>query len=316
VFDQDNEEIPDEPVTFTATGGPITPEGVYTGEDVGEQTITVKVTSTPSITDTSIVTVDPVTAVPTSVVMIPETARITQGDSVTFTVTVFDQDNEEMPDEPVTFTATGGPITPEGVYTGEDVGEQTITVKVTSTPSITDTSIVTVDPVTAVPTSVVMIPETARITQGDSVTFTVTVFDQDNEEIPDEPVTFTATGGPITPEGVYTGEDVGEQTVTVKVTSNPAIADTSAVTVKAEGDVNGDGTVDILDVRLCLHLMYGCVCRLHLESSMGLQNSESRLTWTATAMLISPMHRSLPSTSSGFVPRFQGVISRGQLQKR
>ena len=85
------------------------------------------------------------TSVPTFVVMIPETVTITPGDSVTFTVTTWDQNHQEMPDEPVTFTSTGGTITPEGVYTGEEIGEQTVTVKVTSNPSITDTSIVTVE---------------------------------------------------------------------------------------------------------------------------------------------------------------------------
>jgi hypothetical protein len=99
--------------------------------------------------------------------MFPGICTIPKGALIKFAAIVFDQNDKEMPDEPVTYTATGGPITPEGVYTGEEVGEQTVTVKVTSNPSITDTSIVTVvDPGASVPTIMGLFPERITVSKG------------------------------------------------------------------------------------------------------------------------------------------------------
>jgi hypothetical protein len=106
---------------------------------------------------------------PFSILMLPEDVRITEGDSVCFTVDMFDEDGEEIPDDPVTFTATGGPITPEGVYTGEDVGEQTVTVQATRRPNVTDISTVTVLPVPQCSVEGKVMPPKAK-TDGCTVT--------------------------------------------------------------------------------------------------------------------------------------------------
>jgi hypothetical protein len=196
------------PVTWTATGGTITPAGVYTaGQTAGS--FQVKATSTADATKSATAAVT-ITAPPVTVTVSPQSATLAPGGTQTFTANV-----------PVTWTATGGTITPAGVYTaGQTAGS--FQVKATSTADATKSAMAAVT-ITAPPITVTVSPQSATLAPGGTQTFTANV-----------PVTWTATGGTITSAGMYTaGQTAGSFQVKATSTADSTKSATAAVTITA-----------------------------------------------------------------------------------
>jgi hypothetical protein len=134
---------------------------------------------------------------------------------------------------PVTFSATGGTITPGGLYTaGSTVGSfRVIAAHLGGT--LADTSPVTVTAV-APPTltKLVLSPDTVTLAPAGAQQFSVAGTWSDGSTAPPR-VTYSATGGMISPTGLYiAGSTAGSYRV-IAVQQSGTLADTSTVTITA-----------------------------------------------------------------------------------
>jgi hypothetical protein len=128
-----------------------------------------------------------------------------------------------------TYTA---PATP-GVYT----------VTATSNESPTATASATVNVYNPASVAVSVVPTTKTLVTGGSFTFTASV-----TNAPSTAVSWSASGGSITPGGVYTAPaTAGTYTITATSVWSASATGTATVTVKSL-DLNGDNTVDLRDL--------------------------------------------------------------------
>ena len=158
-----------------------------------------------------------------SLSLTPSTSTVAAGGTVQFSATVSGTSNTA-----VTWSVTGGSISPAGLYTAPSAAG-TYTVKTTSaadsTKSATASVTVTAAPVVAVSIS----PGTATVKTGTTQQFAATVTGNSNTA-----VTWSATGGTISAAGMYTAPgSAGTYTVKATSTADTTKAASATVTVTA-----------------------------------------------------------------------------------
>ena len=216
-------------VTWTATGGTITPSGQYTaGPAAGSFEVTASQVGG-SLTKSAPVTVVASTSPIASISVSPNSATVAAGGTVQFSVLATRQDGTTLvPD--VTWTATGGAITAGGLYRA---GSTPGTFNVTATQqggTLAGTAAVTVS--AAVLEAVVLTPASATLTTGATQQFSVSGRWSDGSTRAPA-VTYSATGGTITAGGLYTaGSTAGTFTVTA-TQQGGTLAATATVTISA-----------------------------------------------------------------------------------
>jgi len=221
----------------------------------GNQTITAKDTSTPSITGTSNTIV--VASAPATHFTISAPASATSGSAFSFTVTALDQfnntaasysgtvhftSNDGLASLPADTTLTNGAGTFSATL--RTAGGRTITATDTGTPSITGTS--NTITVTSPPATHFTISAPASATAGTVFSFTVTALDASNNVATGYlgTVHFTSTDGFVSlpadttltnGAGTFSAtlKTAGNQTITAKDTSTPSITGTSNTIVVA-----------------------------------------------------------------------------------
>jgi hypothetical protein len=135
----------------------------------------------------------------------------------------------------VNWTATGGTITNAGVYTaGNTPGNFTVTAASVADPTKVGTASVTLPPAI----SVTLSPPSPTLQLGATQQFTATVTGTSNTA-----VTWTATGGTITPAGLYTtGQQPGSFAVTAKSIADSSKSATVAVQIGSVPNVPPAGS--------------------------------------------------------------------------
>jgi len=209
VYDSDGNIISDAAVTWTASNGTITSDGLFTPWSAGEVTITASVDG---LTVTVTVVVTP--GAPASLEITPADATITADDTQQFTARVYDAKGNEITDLAVVWTASNGTITADGLFTPWSAGE----IQITATAGdISSTVTITVAP--GAPARVVVSPSEVDMTVGDTQQFTARVYDAKGNEITDATVTWTTddSAGEITSDGFYTAGSAGNWTITATV---------------------------------------------------------------------------------------------------
>jgi len=175
------------------------------------------------------------------------TATINPSTATSFTATVTNYATDNKVDW--TVSAGGGTVSPTQTASGAATtytapatpGVYTVTAASHEAPAATATATVTVYNPAAVVVSVV--PATATLTTGGTLTFAATV-----ANAPGQGVTWSASGGAITAGGVYTAPATpGTYTVTATSGWPGTTAGTATVTVKSL-DLNGDGVADLRDL--------------------------------------------------------------------
>ena len=211
-------------VTYTATGGSITPDGQYTA---GRTAGTFQVIATQqggTLADTSSISI--VAPTLTQVVLMPPTAALVVGSTQQF-ATYGRMSNGDSVAVGVTYAATGGTITPGGLYTAGQVAGAFSIIATLQGGALADTAIVTITPTLQ---QVVLVPATATVPAGATQQFAVYGRISNGDSVPVS-VTYTATGGTITPSGLYTaGQTAGSYQV-IATLQGGILADTSTVTV-------------------------------------------------------------------------------------
>jgi hypothetical protein len=214
-------------VDYSATGGSITAAGLYTA---GSTSGTYAVTATQqggSLSVTSPLTISSSGPTLTQLVMNPSTVSVFPGSTQLFSVSASWSDgSSSLP--PLSFSATGGTISGAGVYTAGTVPGTYRAIVKHQGGTKEDTSAVSIPALTTLTLS----PKPASVATGAAVLFGVTGSWSNGATAPPA-VTYTATGGTISPAGLYTaGSTAGTYRVIARHTYG-SLADTSAVTVTA-----------------------------------------------------------------------------------
>lgn len=202
-------------VSWTATGGVISATGLFTAPSTpGPVTVTATPVADPTKSASATVTVTE----PVVVTVSPASATLVPGATATFTATVTGTSNTA-----VTWTASGGSITPGGVFTAPmTAGNYTVTATSDADPNASATVMITVAPVT-----VTLAPLTASLIPNGTQQFTATVTGN-----PNTAVTWTATGGTIDANGLYTaGTSTGVFSVTATSHADPTQSALATVTI-------------------------------------------------------------------------------------
>ncbi|MHB1329216.1 MAG: autotransporter outer membrane beta-barrel domain-containing protein, partial [Gemmatimonadales bacterium] len=213
-------------VTWTATGGTITSSGRYTaGATAGTYRVVVRQQSG-SLADTASVTVSTAPATLTDLRIEPRNITLQTGLSEQFAASAT-WSNGASTVPPISWSATGGTITSQGRYTAPSTpGSYRVIARHTSG-SLADTTQVTVSAPTV--TRVSLSPGTATLAQGATQQFQTSATWSDGASR-SVAVTYTATGGTITVNGLYTaGRSAG--TFLVVATCACGRADTSSVII-------------------------------------------------------------------------------------
>lgn len=216
-------------VTWSATGGSIDVAGRYTaGPNPGSFQV-IATSQTDPVADTAIVTINAVAPVVQDLVLSPDTVSLRPGEGTVFRAFATYSDGTFAPALAV-FSASSGTINSSGVYTATQVPGTYRVVALNQASGQADTSEVTV-----VSSSLVYVsinPASAALTTGSQQAFTTqgTFSDSSRSAVA---VQYTATGGTITPGGLFTaGSTPGTYTV-VATTPSGLFADTAGVTVNA-----------------------------------------------------------------------------------
>ena len=209
-------------VTWSATGGTISANGMYTAPSTAG-TYSVRATSVADSTKSAAATVT-VTAPPPAVAVSvsPTTASLQTGATQQFAASVTGTTNTA-----VTWTATSGTISASGLYTAPGTAG-TDTVKATSVADSSKSATATVT-VTAAPPAVAVTvsPTSASLQTGATKQFTASVTGSTNTA-----VTWSATGGTISTNGLYTAPAAaGNYTVRATSVADTTKSASAAVTV-------------------------------------------------------------------------------------
>ncbi len=201
-------------VTWTATGGTITGGGVFTPSGTGTgsckanstQTGYTTVSGSANITVTA--TAPPVTV--TGITVIATPSSISTGQTATCVATVA---GTGAYSSAVTWTATGGTITPGGVFTpsGTGTGSCIANSAQTGFTSVSGTAPIAITSATFTVTSITVAATPASITTAQTSMCAATVSGTGTYS---SAVTWTATGGTITAGGMFTPSGAGTGTCT------------------------------------------------------------------------------------------------------
>ncbi len=187
-------------VTWTATGGTITNGGLYTGGGSGGTYWVIATHQGGTLADTSLVTITPTAPVLTSLGVSPAAVVLAQGASQQFNAFgVWSDGSTGTP--AITWSATGGTVTSAGRYTaGSTPGTFRV---IGSAGGKADTSTVTISAPAATLASLSVWPKPTTVQTASPRQFSATAL-WSNGDTTVPPLSWTATGGTITNNGLYT----------------------------------------------------------------------------------------------------------------
>ncbi len=213
-------------VEFSATGGTITGNGLYTaGTTTGLFSVIAR-DSASGLADTSSVGIGVPVPTLTSIVLSPASATLDVAEQITFRATGNMSDGSSTTVN-VTYSATGGTVTAAGRYTaGTTPG--TYSVFATHQSGLADTAGVVIQ---SPPTlqAIVVTPSSASVAAGATRQFSASGTMSDGSTTPVS-VTWTATGGSINGSGLYTAGST-QGSYQVIATHGSGLSDAATVTV-------------------------------------------------------------------------------------
>lgn len=233
-------------VEWTATGGSIGSDGVFTSATTGEFRVIGRRKNPADLpaADTALVTIVPPQSSLARINVTPGSTTLQPGAQQSFTVSGTRTDGSTVPVGAV-WSATGGTIDAGGTFTaGTTAGTYRVIAKAASA-NVADTVAVTIAAgAAATLQSIALSPATVTLAAGESRSFTVQGHMSNGSTATISTATFSATGGTIDGSGKYTaGSTAGTYQVTAHAT-NPAGADLSAtasvsISAPAQPSVSG-----------------------------------------------------------------------------
>jgi parallel beta-helix repeat protein len=216
------------PLAWSATGGTVDGSGKYRAWTTPGK-FHVIATASNGMADTAVVTITLTAPVLAQILLSPANVSLSAGGSQQFFVEGKTADSVSVGVSPV-YTATGGTISPLGAYTaGSTPGIFQVIASDTGS-GMADTAFVTIAPSAPTLQAVVLTPASVALQSGASQQFGVNGELSDGSRAP-VAVTYDATGGSITPNGLYTaGSSSGNYRVIATVAGG-TLADTSAINI-------------------------------------------------------------------------------------
>ncbi len=265
-------------VTWSATGGSITPSGSYTAPSVAGTSLVIALQQGGTLADTAQVTVSVPPPTLTGVLLTPGSTSLEFGQTQQFTA-VGQLNDGTTTTIPITWTATGGTVNASGLFTaGSTAGSFRVIAR--SANGLADTSAVTVTAPTIA--SIALTPPTVSLQSGQVQQFTATATLSNGGSQTNPALTWTATGGAVNSSGLYTaGATAG--TFRVIAASSNGKADTSAITVTTP-------TITALSVTpVSVSLTTGQTQQFSVSATLsnGLTQSNPTVTWSATGGTVS-----------------------------
>ena len=205
------------PVDWTATGGTVTTSGLFTAGPVAGTYQVVATEQGGTMSKAAAVTVTTAPPVLTSISVAPSNVSLAPMAAQQFVATGHFSGGGTGTVS-VTWTATGGAISPTGLYTADAVvGSYQVTATQTGG-SIAGTATVTITPAPPTLTSISVAPASVTLIPTATQQFTATAHYSDNST-GTIPVDWTATGGAVSGDGFYTaGATDGSYQVTATAT--------------------------------------------------------------------------------------------------
>jgi hypothetical protein len=233
-------------VVYFATGGSITAAGLYTAGSIAGADYRVIATQVGGgLADTSAITISQATPTLSQLVMNPSAVTVPSGGTQQFAVSaIWSDGSTTVP--PLSFSATGGTVSAAGLYTaGSAAGTYSIIVAQQGGTKA-DTSAVTI-PAGVTLTSVTLTPASVTLAQGATQQFVATGTWSDGSSVAPQ-VTYSATGGTMSHNGIYSAGSIAGQFLVI-ATCSCGVADTSAVTIAPLTTPAGTDTVSLTVVR-------------------------------------------------------------------
>lgn len=213
-------------VTWSATGGTISSAGLYTaGSTAGTSRV---VATSAGIADTATVVIGAPAPTLTGVLLTPASVTLNSGATQQFTA-VGQYSNGTTGSLTIAWTATGGSITPSGLYTAGTTGGAYRVIARHSTGTLADTSVVTINGPTV--TQFSLTPASVTLTVGGTQQFSTSATWSDGVSRP-VTVSYAATGGTVSSSGLYTAGLIAG-TFSVIASCSCGRADTSQVTIQS-----------------------------------------------------------------------------------
>ncbi|MDA3894294.1 MAG: Ig-like domain-containing protein [Salinivirgaceae bacterium] len=220
-FDQTGDSINTTIIWSTNGGGDIDSNGLFIANTSGQYLITA---TDDAIFNSATITIFEAPEV-TQLIISPDTAKISIGDSIKFNALAFDQVGKIIACTPTWNTSGGGTIDSTGYLSASSKGEFTITA---SGNGIIDSAIVIINEVPFL-SNLVLLPENDTIFVGDVIEYTATGFDQNGDPIIVSPAYSVSGGGTINEAGIFTATSSGIFEVKAKVNN---ISTTSTINIK------------------------------------------------------------------------------------
>jgi hypothetical protein len=210
--------------TWSATGGTINSEAIYTATKVGHFTISATVANSAVIGHATL-HINPGSLARIDIT--PSETTIVVGNQQQFRANGYDGYENEVSIIPNWSSGGGGTINEDGLFTATSVGDYTITVSVTGE-STTRTASVHVIPGGL--ERIEVIPADVNLTAGEQQQFTATGYDAYDNQVPFSPIWLTEAGT-IDENGLYYATVAGDFFV-IAVVAGGTITDTAKVQVE------------------------------------------------------------------------------------
>ncbi|HEX9894740.1 MAG TPA: hypothetical protein VGA78_12500, partial [Gemmatimonadales bacterium] len=281
-------------VTYSATGGTILSYGVYRAPTT-PGTYRVFATQTGgTLRDTSVVTVTTAAATPTltAIAVSPATVTLSTGATQQFTASGTWSDGSTTPPA-VTWSASGGTVTSGGLYAAPATpGTYQVTATQTAGTLSASAPVTVQSGVTLV--GVVLSPDSTTLQSGATKQFSAVGRYSDGSTSPASP-NYSATGGSITANGLYTAGGTGGTFRVIAVTGG--FADTSVVIIQTGGPPTLVG-IDVVPSSLAMFTGGGQQFSASGRFSDGSTGPVS-VTWTATGGVVTSAGLYTAGTSAG-----------------
>ncbi|HEU5218715.1 MAG TPA: hypothetical protein VFU23_08645 [Gemmatimonadales bacterium] len=202
-------------VSWSATGGTISSEGLFTATAAGEYAITATVQSAPSVYAQSQIQVTPGAAQIVEMHVSPDQAQVEAGEWVQLSTwaTLAGGTVVTSPDS-VTWTASGGVVDGAGSFSSSVTGQYVVSAEVPG--GARASAVVTVNPSTRILEDIIVTPGEVAVTPGQSLQLTATG-NYSNGSSGTPAVLWSATGGTIDGTGHFTaGGTPGTFTATAR----------------------------------------------------------------------------------------------------
>src|SRR3954471_1323734 len=231
-------------VNYSATGGTVTSGGLYTAGSTAGTYSVVAAQLDGTLADTATVTIPSAAQTVTAVVISPATASVPAGLKQQFTAQGVLSSGDTAAIS-VTYSATGGTIDTQGLYTAGSTTGAFRVIAVEKNGTLADTSAVTIT--AAVVTGIAISPKAAAVATNSTQQFSTSLklSTGATQAPPANSVTYTATGGTVSSAGLYTASNApGTYKVIAAYTptGGNTVADTATVTVATTSSTVADPT--------------------------------------------------------------------------